>query len=111
MAVNWPPTSGTYPTWPPPEFAGGFYASEWLTLIRRLQKDGWTHAATTAQERQAFFNSAQCGAGHNVIGRMLVSPDGTRRYPFAVCNNAADRELLVLWPPYTCGWQSGPVSF
>jgi hypothetical protein len=42
-----------------------------------------------------------------VIGRMLVSPDGLRRYPFAVCNDPVHRDLLVLWPPYYAGCGSG----
>jgi len=110
MATNWPPTEGTYPAWPPPEI-GPFACSDWLTLLEALREAGFTHAAPTAQERNTFFRDALCGDNHQVIGRMVVSPDGTRRYPFAVCNNAADRELLVLWPPYTCGGLSGPVSF
>ena len=112
MAINWPPLEGTYPSWPPAEFGGVWLScSDWQTLVRTLQEAGFTHAAPTAQERAAFFNSVLCGNGDQVIGRMLVSPDGSRRYPFAVCKNAADRELLVLWPPYTCGWLSGPASF
>jgi hypothetical protein len=111
MAVNWPPAPDTYPTWPPPEFSGGFWASDWLTAIREFQSKGFTHDAPTPQERNLFFRDAACGDGHNVIGRMVVSPDGLRRYPFAVCNSVQDRELLVLWSPFTCGWLSGPISF
>lgn len=111
MATNWPPTSGTYPAWPPPEFAGGFWASDWITAIREFQSAGFTHAAPTTAERNQFFIPARCGDNHTVLGRMVVSPDGLRRYPFAVCTNVQSRELLVLWPPFTCGWRSGPVSF
>jgi hypothetical protein len=35
---------------------------------------------------------------------MLVSSTGTR-YPFAICNNAANRKVLVLWPPFE--WSVG----
>ena len=106
--MNWPPIGA--PEWPPPEFAGGYQASDWKTALREFRQAGFTHAAPTAQERSAFFNATRCGDNHEVIGRMLVSPDRLRRYPFAVCNGS-DRELLVLWPPYTCGWLSGPASF
>lgn len=111
MTVNWPPPQGTYPSWPPPDFSGREF-SDWTALARDLREEGWSHDAPTAAEVNAFFGvSVKCGDGHRVIGRMLVSPDGLRRYPFAVCNNADDREFLVLWPPFTCGWKSGPVGF
>ena len=111
--TNWPPASGTYPEWPPIELGPAGHRVEcsgWEALLALLQENNFTHAAPTGQEKSAFFNSARCGDGHTVTGRMLVSPDATRRYPFAVCNNA-EREFLVLWPPYSCGYQSGPVSF
>lgn len=111
MTVNWPPPQGTYPAWPPPEFIGDYAASDWPTLLAALRALGFTHAAPTASERSTFFNSVRCGDNHAVAGRMIISPDGARRYPFAACNNAADRECLVLWPPYSTGWQSGPANF
>lgn len=112
MALNWPPPAGTYPAWPPPEFAGGYEASGWQAMISAFREAGFTHDAMTGQERAQWnMNSVRCGDNHNVIGRVLVSPDGTRRYPFAACNSANDREFLVLWEPFTCGWMSAPVSF
>ena len=108
MAVNWPPPEGSYPTWPPPELETDWFSCSNLhVLVESLLEHGFTQDAPTPQERNLFFRNAQCDDGHNVIGRMLVSPDGTRRYPFAVCNSPIDRELLVLWPPYTAGWGSG----
>lgn len=112
IVLNWPPSDGTYPIWPPPEIGSNrFECSDWAVLAQQLLELGFTHDAPTTQERNLFFRDAQCGGGHNVIGRMVVSADGLRRYPFAVCNNAQDREFLVLWWPFTCGWLSGPVSF
>lgn len=105
MPVNWPPA--TAPSWPPPELHPTWFSSGDLkNLLYELKEKGFTQAAPTSAERSAFFNSAQCDHGHQVIGRMLVSPSGVR-YPFAVCNNAAHRDLLVLWPPYYQGWGSG----
>jgi len=110
--TNWPPAPETYPAWPPTEIhAAGVTCSDWAALVSLIAERGFTHAAPTGQETNLFFRDARCGDGHAVIGRMMVSPDGTKRWPFAVCNNSSDRELLVLWPPYTCGWKSGPVSF
>lgn len=112
MATNWPPIPGTYPAWPPPEFqTDRFEASDWVALLDYLRDLGFTHAAPSAAERNTFFKNTACDDGHAVIGRMLVSPDGLRRYPFCMCNNGQHRELLVLWPPYTCGSLTGPVSF
>ena len=67
----------------------------------------FTQEAPTASEVTAFFKNARCDHGHQAIGRMLVSPDGLRRYPFAVCNDGNHRDLLVLWPPYYAGAKSG----
>lgn len=113
MPVNWPPPNGTYPTWPPPEFGSVWFScSDWNTLLRALTDAGFTHSAPTGTESNAFFgNAVRCDDGHRVVGRMIVSPDGLRRYPFAVCNNSTDREFFVLWSPYTCGWKSGSVNF
>jgi hypothetical protein len=109
--VNWPPTA-TYPAWPPPEFQTDWFScSDWVVLLHELQKMNFAHDAPSQKERSDFFSSARCGQNHQVIGRMLVSPDTFRRYPFAMCNNGQHRELLVLWDPYTCGFQSAPVSF
>lgn len=106
MPVNWPPT--TFPVWPPVEIGASFFTtSDLKTLLYMLKDLGFTQVSPTTAERNTFFKTATCDDGHAVIGRMLVSPNGSRRYPFAVCNNATHRELLVLWPPYTCGFDSG----
>lgn len=108
MPTNWPPA--TAPPWPPPEIGtgpgAGLECSGLIVLIRHLRELGFTQAAPTAAERNAYFRDARCDEGHTVIGRMLVSPGGTR-YPFAVCAEATHRDLLALWPPYYCGWDSG----
>jgi len=105
MPINWPPTG--IPSWPPPELETDWFStSDLRTLILELQERGFTQRAPTVQERNAFFRDARCDDGHQVTGRMLVSPSNIA-YPFAVCNNATDRELLVLWPPYSAGWRSG----
>ena len=110
MPINWPPA--TAPIWPPPELTTtGFSCSDWVVLIQELKSFGFTQAAPTGPEQSAFFNSARCDDNHSVIGRMLVNPSGVIRYPFCVCNNGAHREMLVLWPPFTCGTLTGPVSF
>jgi len=105
MPINWPPASA--PPWPPLEISNNWLSySDLLSLVYEMQRAGFTQRAPTVQERNAYFRDARCDDNHQVIGRMIVSPGGTA-YPFAVCNNAQDRELLVLWPPYSCGWQSG----
>jgi hypothetical protein len=71
-----------------------------------LREAGFTQSAPTQAEVNAFFKNARCDHGDAVIGRMLVSPGGVR-YPFAACNNAGHRDLLVLWPPYYAGFGSG----
>jgi len=110
--VNWPPPPGVYPAWPPPEIGSGWFSCDnWVTLARELLDLGFSHAPPSGAERNQFFRDARDDDGHSVIGRMLVSPDGLRRYPFCVCNNPAHRELLVLWPPYTAGSLTGPESF
>jgi len=106
MPTNWPPASA--PSWPPPEIGGTWLScSDLRTLIRILWEHGFTQATPSAAENTAFFTSARCDHNHQVIGRMLVSPGGLRRYPFCVCINAAHRDLLVLWPPYYAGFGSG----
>lgn len=103
--VNWPPA--TFPPWPPPEMETTWASfSEIKILLRTLQGLGFSQSIPTSAERNQYFRDARCDENHTVIGRMLVSPDGTRRYPFAVCTGT-ERELLVLWPPYSCGFDSG----
>ena len=110
MPINWPPP--TSPTWPPPEMNNTWFScSDWEVLLEALKEFGFTHDAPTGQERNAFFRDAQCDDLHPVIGRMIISPISGIRYPFCVCNNAQHRELLVLWPPFTCGSLAGPVGF
>ncbi len=106
MPANWPPAGA--PSWPPPEISDTWVSSsDLLALLLLLRSFGFTQAAPTAAERNAYFKSARCDHGDAVIGRMIVSPDGLRRYPFAVCNDPQHRDFLVLWPPYYCGWNSG----
>lgn len=101
MPTNWPPA--TAPPWPPPEASTtGITTGDLRALALLLLELGFTHAAPTTAERVAFFNQARCDHGHSVVGRMLISPGGTR-YPVAVCSDAAHRDVLVLWPPYYCG--------
>ena len=108
MPINWPPAAGTYPAWPPPEIGADWLScSDLRVLIQTLSEYGFTQAAPSGAETTLFFKDARCDHGDRVIGRMLVSLDGLRRYPFAVCNDAGHRDLLVLWPPYYAGWGSG----
>lgn len=108
MPVNWPPPSGTYPPWPPIEVQGVILNfSDIVTMGVWLAEKGFTLQNPTAPERNTFFKNATCDDGHNVVGRMVVSPTGDRRWPFAICNSVADREFLVLWYPYSMGWKSG----
>jgi hypothetical protein len=108
MAANWPPAPGTYPAWPPDEMTSASSLREMLTW---LKKRGYTHAAPTSQEVTLYFsNTVRCGDNHQVTGRMLVSPDGTRRWPFAGCNNAQHRQGLVLWWPYELTKGSGDIT-
>lgn len=108
MPTNWPPAPGSYPPWPPAEIQSSWLScGDLLTLVHDLRDLGFTQAAPTTEERNLFFKSARCDHGDAVIGRMLISPDGLRRYPFAVCNDPAHRDLLVLWPPYYAGFGSG----
>jgi hypothetical protein len=105
MPTNWPPA--TAPPWPPAELnIGSWESSDIISLARDLKALGFTQSAPTTAERSLYFNSARCDHGHGVTGRMIISPGGVR-YPFAVCNNAAHRDLLVLWPPYYAGCGSG----
>jgi len=105
VPANWPPP--TAPAWPPSQISSAWFStSDLRALLALLIEAGFTQAAPTSGENTAFFSSARCDHNHAVIGRMLVSPSGVR-YPFAVCNNAAHRDLLVLWPPYYAGSLSG----
>lgn len=99
-AVNYPPANA--PAWI------GLGCSDLRHLILVLRDEmGWTQAAPTATENNAIFKNARCDEGHAVVGRMFVSPEGVR-YAFAVCNNAAHRQLLVPWgPDYCMGGKSG----
>lgn len=98
--TNWPPIS--YPTWPPQELqTNSFEACDLITLIRELQHDGFSLDTPTPTENNTYFKAVKCDEGHNIIGRMLVSPSGIR-FPFAVCTNSSHRQLLVLWGPNYC---------
>ncbi len=93
----WPP-SGV--AWPP---AGWSYVEAWpySALVAAVREWGWTQAAPTATENRNIFGPVRCDQGHTVTGRVLVTPRGAR-LPFAVCTGA-EREALVLWPPFTLG--------
>lgn len=96
--TNWPPS--TYPPWPPPELLAEWQSySSLRALANELVSLGFTLDNATPQENQSYFQGARCDEGHQVTGRMVVSPSGTR-YPFAVCRNGAHRDFLVLWAPY-----------
>lgn len=96
--TNWPPAGIT---WPPPEYPNGVFWSNALDMIIDLRAAGWTLRVPTTAERNLYFTSARCDEGHQVVGRMAVSPSDAS-YPFAICNNAAHRQLLVLWGPDYC---------
>lgn len=101
MPTNWPPAG--VPSWPPAVLeTTGFVAGDLRTLVLELLALGFTHEAPTNAERVAFFNQARCDHGHTVVGRMIISPNGTR-YPFAICSDAGHRDVLVLWAPYYSG--------
>ena len=104
--LNWPPLSA--PAWPPAGFGGRLEFADIRVLLLVLRDEyGFTQSAPTTAERTAYFNAARCDEGHQVTGRMIVSPSGTR-YPFAICQNASHRQLLVLWgPDYCMGGKSG----
>ena len=105
MPTNWPPA--TAPPWPPPEISSTWFsASDIRIMVRILLDAGFTQAAPTSAENTAFFKSARCDHGHQVVGRMLISPSGVR-YPVAACNDGNHQDLLVLWPPYYAGCGSG----
>lgn len=109
MPTNWPPASA--PSWPPPEINSVWFdSSDLKVLVETLLEAGFTHSAPTAQERSAYFNNARCDHGHPVIGRMLISPSGTR-YPVAVCNDGNHRDVLVQWPPYYMGSGGGNYTW
>lgn len=107
--VNYP--APTAPPFPPPSFGGALFCADIKALLRVLREYGFTQSAPTAQEVSEYFNNTvRCDEGHQVTGRMLVAPEnhGGLRYPFAVCNNAAHRQLLVPWgPDYCMGGKSG----
>lgn len=101
MPTNWPPAGA--PSWPPPEVSTTWLScSDLRALAALLLSLGFTHAAPTTAENNAFFKNARCDHGDPVIGRMLISPSGVR-YPVAVCNDSNHRDVLVLWPPYYTG--------
>jgi len=105
MPTNWPPAGA--PAWPPSELGTTWLScSDIRTLVSVLLEAGFTHAAPTTAENNAFFKNARCDHGDTVVGRMLVSPGGIR-YPVAICTNSTHRDVLVLWPPYYCGARSG----
>jgi len=120
LAVNWPPTPGSYPSWPPSEIESNWLSfSDVQTGIGFLQGLGFTRANPTAQENQAYFRQVRCDEGHPCSGIMFVSPDGLRRYPFAYCTGATHKSALVLWvvgytstgdPCYDLGWNSGAIA-
>lgn len=108
MPTNWPPAPETYPTWPPVETeTSSLSFSNLRSLIEFFRPLNFTQETPTTAETTTFFAGARCEHGDLVIGRMLVSSDGLRRWPFAVCRDAAHREWLVLWPPYAQGVRSG----
>jgi hypothetical protein len=98
MPTAWPPS--TAPAWPPPGWTQLTFSSM-SALVSEIRSLGGTDAAPTGTENTKFFTSARCDDGHAVVGRMVVL--GGVRYPFAGCNNAAHRQFLVLWPPFTGG--------
>ena len=110
MPINWPPA--TAPTWPPPEISPiWFSTSDLKELVEILREIGFTHAAPTTAERSLYFpTTVRCDHNHQVTGRMLISPGGTR-YPVAVCKDAIHRDVLVLWVPYYCGPESANYTF
>lgn len=121
MATDWPPASGTYPSWPPQEIpcGGRLEFSDIQTGIAFLQRLGFTRANPTAQEKQKYFpNSLRCDHGDPCSGIILVSPGGLR-YPFAYCTGATHKSALVLWDVshgevpggcYDLGWGSGVMA-
>lgn len=96
--TNWPPTDA--PPWI------DLQTSDWRTLVAEMQERGWTVDNPTGGERNKYFKDTLDSDGHSVRGIMVVSPGGAR-YPFAVCDDLSHLELLVLWPPYTCGSLTG----
>jgi hypothetical protein len=75
-------------------------------LITGMAVYGFTIATPTPAENNKYFRNASCDDGHNIQGRMAVSPLGVR-YPFAICLDPQLREVLTLWPPYSMGAYSG----
>lgn len=107
--MAWPPADGTYPSWPPPEFETTQLSVSNLVALKWVLADrGMSLTTPTGAENTLFFsNTTRCSENHNIMGRIVVSADGTRRYPFGVCNSVTHRELFVLWPPYVIGGSSG----
>lgn len=109
MPISWPNPDA--PSWPPPEISETWFStSDLKTLIAILLEAGFTHAAPTPAETNAYFKKARCDHDHPVIGRMLVSPSG-KRYPVAVCNDGTHRDVLVQFPPYYMGFGSRNFEF
>jgi len=110
MPLNWPPPDA--PPWPPPEISDTWLScSNLKVLIAVALEAGFTHEQPTPQENNLYFKDARCDHGDKVTGRMIVSPDGLRRYPFAMCNDNIHKDVLVLWPPYYCGAKSMNFEF
>lgn len=118
VATNWPPASGTYPSWPPVELGVSWVSFSSVQVgIDVLRELGFTRANPTAQENQAFFRNVRCDHGDQTNGIMIVSPLGVR-YPFAYCVGANHKAALVLWivgydnlgqPCYDLGYWSGNI--
>jgi len=79
-------------------------------LFRVLEECRFTTEAPTKDEHILYFEKALCDEGHEVLGRMFVSPDGKRRYPVAVCQDERHKDVLVQFPPYYCGFDSAKID-
>lgn len=107
MPTNWPPPI----PWPPLELTDGeFTAANLKVFIKVLLEEGFTHEAPTQAERNHYFKDARCDHGHQVVGRMLISPSAVR-YPIALCRGASHKDVLVLWSPYYMGAGSRNYEF
>lgn len=98
MAINWPPIPNP---WPPPEIGMCVFA-DLMTFITEMTHAGFTWRNPTQSENNTWFRDARCDENHPVAGIMIVSPGG-ELYPFAFCNSASHRTVLVLWEPYDLG--------
>jgi hypothetical protein len=104
--INWPPAG--IPSWPPSDVSTSWLsASDLRSLVEALRDHGFTKENATTAENTTYFANARCQHGHTVVGRMLVSSDGLRRYPVAICTDSTHRDFLVPWPPYYGGAGSG----